>query len=202
MTVRPLVAIPVRSFNDAMSRLAPALSDAQRARLAIALAGRTASRVRDAGADVVIVAGSAEVADWASRVGLAAVSQPAEPPGLDAAARLGVETAQRNGRRAYVLHADLAWIVAADLRPAFAAPGVVIAPSHDGGTALLGGIGPGFAFSYGPGSFHRHLAAAPRASVVTRPGLALDLDRPVDLELATSSWRGAWLQQYTSAVSG
>src|SRR5665811_1981594 len=63
-----------------------------------------------------------------------------------------------------------------------AAAGTVLAPSHDGGTSLVGGMLNPFPFRYGPGSFRRHLSAVlGHARVLVRPGLALDLDRPRDL---------------------
>ena len=46
--------------------------------------------------------------------------------------------------------------------------GAVVAPSADGGTSALGGKGDAF-FSYGPGSFHRHLGSSPTAAIVARP---------------------------------
>lgn len=71
---------------------------------------------------------------------------------------------------------------------------VVLAPSRDGGTTALAAPEPRFPFAYGPASFHRHLrAAAGRAAVVVRLGLALDLDHPADLVAARAHPAGAWL---------
>ena len=102
------------------------------------------------------------------------------PGGLDGAARAVVGAA--HGPWA-VLHADLPLLHHDDLGVALAAAdevGWAIAPSSDGGTSFLAGIGD-FPFSYGSGSFHRHLAAHPGAAVVVRRGLAVDLDTPADL---------------------
>lgn len=68
-------------------------------------------------------------------------------------------------------------------------PEIIIAPDrrHDGTNALF--INPAglIQFSYGPGSFERHLALAgkvnARIEVVEMPSLGLDLDLPEDLEL-------------------
>jgi 2-phospho-L-lactate guanylyltransferase (CobY/MobA/RfbA family) len=86
-----------------------------------------------------------------------------------------------------------------DLVAAWAAlgPGPVIAPSHDGGTSLVAGH-TRFPFTYGPGSFHRHVAAATAvsaspAAIVVRPGLALDLDTAEDLAVAGTLPAGAWI---------
>jgi hypothetical protein len=55
-------------------------------------------------------------------------------------------------------------------------------------------------FSYGPGSYARHLAALgtrPTVVMVT-PGLAIELDTIGDLEAAARLAGGAWLGEYLS----
>ena len=81
-----------------------------------------------------------------------------------------------------------------DLAVVFAAAdrGPALAPSYDGGTNVVAGTTSSFRFHYGPGSFRRHLAAAPTATVIVTPGLALDLDAPRDLERARRLG-GAWM---------
>lgn len=192
--------IPVKSFGDAKRRLSPRLDSDQRRRLGRALATRTAWIAHDAGASVVIVAGTEEVATWAANSGFASITQSDGHPGLDGGARLGMEAAAAAGARGFVIHADLPCVTQAVLRRAFSIEGAVIAPAHDGGTALLGGVGPGFRFAYGPGSFHRHLAAAPDAAVLSVPELAFDVDRPHDLERARSYGTARWLDGYAPAV--
>jgi 2-phospho-L-lactate guanylyltransferase len=198
MAERPLVVIPVKSFATAKSRLMPSMTDAQRSSLGSALALRTAWVARDSGGDVIVVAGSDNVRAWANRAGFDAVTQQPSHPLLDGAARLGAEIADRRRQRGFILHSDLPWLDAPVLRGALGSSGIVIAPSHDGGTALLGGVGPGFPFAYGTGSFHRHLAAAAScaSTVVIGPGLAFDLDRPGDLRRATIPAVGSWLRRY------
>jgi len=97
-----------------------------------------------------------------------------------------VAHAARLGLRWAVIHADLPLVTVEDLAAFFGAMagGAAIAPSHDGGTNVIGAGLAEFRFQYGPGSFHRHLAAVPGARVVCRPNLALDLDTPRDLERA------------------
>jgi 2-phospho-L-lactate guanylyltransferase (CobY/MobA/RfbA family) len=83
-----------------------------------------------------------------------------------------------------VVHADLPAVTAADFAFAKGAldRGTVLAPSHDGGTSLVGGTGHSFPFRYGPASFRLHLAAVRgQATVIVRPGFALDLDRERDV---------------------
>ena len=98
--------------------------------------------------------------------------------GLDGAAGAVVAASRRSWA---VLHADLPLLRPEDLVAVWEADApAVLAPSRDGGTSLFCGSGP-MRFSYGPGSFPRHLARAPDAAIVSRPGLALDLDTPADL---------------------
>ena len=144
------------------------------------LAERTCTAITEAGASVVIVTGDHEVRSWASESGFGLVDEP-DPPGLDAAAAGGIAQADDAWM---VVHADLPAIAPEDIDAAVTLLGgrSVLAPSHDGGTSLIAGSTPAFPFSYGVGSFHRHLAAVPDAAVLIRPGLALDLDRPSDLD--------------------
>lgn len=170
--------VPIRSF-DGLSRLAGSMAQDRRRTLMRRLAERTTEALRAAGADVLVVTGDASVRMWGLERGLRIVDEPL-PGGLDAAAAAGVAAAAGSWM---VVHADLPTIAAGDAvaaDSALADAGSVIAPSHDGGTSLIGGNGA-FAFSYGVGSFRRHVAAAPAAAVLVRPGLAIDLDRARDL---------------------
>ena len=90
--------------------------------------------------------------------------------------------AAADGRPWAVLHADLPLLDVTELVRALGAAdraGACLAPSSDGGTALVAAEGT-FAFAYGPGSFHRHQRTRPDAVVVVEPGLAVDVDRPAD----------------------
>ncbi len=177
--MRFTAVVPIRSF-DGMTRLTEALSTEERFALMRRLAERTCTTIAEAGASVVIVTGDDEVRSWASESGFSLVDEP-DPPGLDAAAAAGMARADGAWM---VVHADLPAIEAEDLDTTMSLLGSrsVLAPSHDGGTSLIAGSTPAFPFSYGVGSFQRHLAAVPDAAVLIRPGLALDLDRVSDLE--------------------
>jgi 2-phospho-L-lactate guanylyltransferase len=196
---RVVVVLPLKSFTRSKARLVPALTAERRVVLAKALAGRTAMVARDSGADVLVVTDDAEVERWATPLGLPSIRQ--RRPGLDGAASDGV-AAVRAGAPWVVLHADLPWITAPVLRQvvALARQRPVIAPSYDGGTNALGGPSAGFPFAYGPQSFHRHFAAAPDATVMIDPALALDLDRPRDLQMAIASPPGRWLRRSIGAL--
>ena len=174
--MRLLVGIPVKPFTVAKARLAPVLDAATRSRLGRSVAARTAATAAATGADVCIVTGDPGVAEWARSLGYDTLS---EPPGggLDGAAGRVARAARGDWA---VLHADLPLVTIAELTRALSTDGPVVAPTHDGGTSLVKGAGP-FRFSYGPGSFRRHLASLAGATVVSTPGLALDLDTARDL---------------------
>ncbi len=171
------IGVPIKAFGVAKARLAPVLGPRERARLGTAVAAHTIGVAATLG-PVAVVTGDADVAVWAEELGCAVV--PERPGGLDGAAAAFVDA---TGGPWAVLHADLPLLGADDLATALAAAdrtGWAVAPSSDGGTSLVAGEGP-FGFTYGPGSFQRHLAARPGAAVVVRRGLAVDLDTPADL---------------------
>lgn len=176
-----LIAIPLRSFHG-LSRLSPVLDGTARRNLSMHMAGRVVAAARATGSAVALVTRDPGVATWAGEVGVDTITEP-DSGGLDAAARAGVDAA--DGRPWVVLHADLPSLRPDDLDALLGAAGagLALAPSHDGGTSAVAGSTPRFPFRYGPGSFRRHLAAVGgRAAVVSRPGLATDLDRPLDVE--------------------
>ncbi|MGH8949693.1 MAG: DUF2064 domain-containing protein [Acidimicrobiia bacterium] len=190
----PTVAIlPVKSFRMGKGRMADHLTDDARSRLGRALAERTAALTVDAGMIPVLVAGDGEVAEWAIIHGFPSIPDPGE--GLDGAALAGARWAIEAASEWIVIHTDLPLLTAAelaDLNQALSGAGTVIAPSADGGTSALGASGPAD-FSYGPGSFHRHLGRLPAAVIVARTGLLHDIDTFIDLESARRHPRGAWL---------
>ncbi len=173
--------IPIRSF-DGMTRLSGHLESEERKKLSRELADRTVRAALDANTRVSVITADVTVQQWAIASGVGVISER-DSQGLDAAATAGVEEAGDDPW--LVIHADLPAIESDDVQASLQAigGGHVLAPSHDGGTSLIGGTGPDFPFQYGPGSFRRHLAAIDgEATVLVRLGLALDLDHPRDLE--------------------
>lgn len=188
----PLFAIPLKTFGEGKGRLAGHLTLAQRRQLALALAARTVATAESAGLEVLVVAADDEVATWAHDRRLPHIMEADD--GLDGAARGAVAAAVAMGRPWIIGHADLPLLTVDEVTEAakVAAAGAFLAPSYDGGTSAVGGPADGFRFSYGPGSFRRHLAAS-RGVVLWRLGFALDLDEPTDLEVALRHKRGTWL---------
>lgn len=176
--------VPIRSF-DGLTRLAPLLTAAERAALMRRLAIHTLDTIRQAGIRAIVISGDPEVATWGTDHADSVITE-SRSGGLNAAARTGIAAIDGPW---IVVHADLPALSARDVINSvhYARRGFVLAPSHDGGTSLVGGTGDPFPFSYGPGSFRRHLSATRgRATILIRPGFALDLDRPWDLEALTA----------------
>lgn len=192
-----LVAVPVKPFGLAKARLAAAFDGRTRAALSRATATHTVLTILDAIGQVAVVTGDSDVANWASSLGADVIDEDVDlQPGLNGAAQQVVSAASGAWM---IVHADLPLLTGNDIKTAWAAVRsgrLIIAPSHDGGTSVIGGIGPGPAFSYGPGSFHRHLAALRDhgPNILTMTGFLLDLDDPSDFEAALSHPAGSWLK--------
>lgn len=176
------VLVPVKAFGQAKLRLAPALSPVQRRRLARTMATRVVRSA--AGLPVAVVCDDDEVADWARSLGALVISEPGR--GLNGAVQEGVRRLSDLGAGAVVVAAgdlplatDLHWVTEFD--------GITLVPDrrHDGTNVIAVPTGAGFTFSYGPGSFSRHVAEAERVGgplrVVHSSPLAWDVDFPEDL---------------------
>lgn len=177
--IRDVVAVvPIRGF-DGMTRLAPVLSPQERSSLAKVLAERVVAATTDAGLRTLVVTGSDDVWRWAVGLGHPVCDDPGS--GLSAAAAAGI--ACGGDKPWMVVHADLPLVTSSAIAgiAKAAMKSTVIVPSSDGGTTVICGYGR-FPFSYGKGSFHRHLAAAPRAKVFVSPQLSVDIDTPQHLD--------------------
>lgn len=98
--------------------------------------------------------------------------------------------AEEHAHGLLVIHADLPLVGADDIAimlDAAERSGLAIAPDRHGlGTnAIALAPATAFAFAFGEDSFRRHVhQARGKAEIVTRPGLALDLDTSEDFDLA------------------
>lgn len=194
-----LAAIPIKPFGVAKARLSGRLDPATRSRLGKAVAARTAEAATDAGALVAIVTADSGVAGWARSLGYLTIDERLSPRGgLNGAAEAAVFEAIRRQRGWAIIHADLPLVTPAALSAVFAlaAKSVVMVPAHDGGTNVIAGRGGAVRFTYGQGSFQRHLAGCPTARILINPQLALDLDTVRDLTRATMDPAGRWLSAY------
>jgi 2-phospho-L-lactate guanylyltransferase len=177
------VLVPVKSFAEAKRRLASALAPDARAELARSMA----ERVLDAAAPlpVAVVCDDPVVAAWARDRGALVVWEPGR--GLNGAVEAGVDQLRRDGvTRVVVAHGDLPH--ATGLVRVAGGSGAMIVPDRlrDGTNVIALPTGAGFRFSYGPGSFARHVTEAARLGlgvrVVDDPELAFDVDWPADLD--------------------
>ncbi|MCY4068967.1 MAG: 2-phospho-L-lactate guanylyltransferase [Acidimicrobiaceae bacterium] len=175
------VIVPIRSFDGALSRLESALGRSGCRQLMRRMAGRVLAAAD--GLAVHVASDDAEVAAWAENRAASVVR--VGRPGLTAAVTTAVRQLSAAGvERVVVAHADLAR--ARSLR-AVLGSGMVIAPDRrrDGSNVICVAAGAGFRFSYGPGSFQRHLSEAERlglaVTVLDDEDLAYDIDHPEDL---------------------
>ena len=176
------VLIPVKAFADAKLRLSSVLAPDQRN----ALARWTADRVVAAAGElpVFVACDDPDVAKWASDRGAVVLWHPGV--GLNAAVTRSVEQlAQQGIAHVAVVHGDLPR--AHGLAGLMVPDSITLVPdAHRDGTNVVAVPSTlGFAFNYGAGSFHRHLAlaiASGRQVIVRRdPQLARDIDTPDDL---------------------
>jgi 2-phospho-L-lactate/phosphoenolpyruvate guanylyltransferase len=189
-----VAVVPVRSFRLGMQRLAAVLDTDRRARLGEAVAGHVVSTLESSGFRTLVVTIDPDVSLWAAGTGSMVVGDPGG--GLNAAASAGVSASLEAGERWAVVHADLPLLTARDLtelRELIEDGQAMIAPSADGGTTLLSASHP-LAFSYGEGSFLRHLALLDEPLVVVEDGFLHDLDSPEDLAVILAHDHGRWLE--------
>lgn len=176
------VLVPVKAFGEAKRRLSPALDGPARARLAREMADTV---VTAAGSlPVAVVCDDVEVASWARQRGCLVIWEPGR--GLNGAVWDGVAAlAAAGAEQIVVAHADLP--LARDLSVVVGFDGVTLVPDRrdDGTNVACVPACAGFRFSYGPGSFRRHLDEAARLGVPVRVArasdLGLDVDVPADL---------------------
>ncbi|MFP5488110.1 MAG: NTP transferase domain-containing protein, partial [Acidimicrobiia bacterium] len=149
--------IPVKSFRAAKARLAGALSDAERAELARAMATRVVEAARPL--PTFVACDHDEVAAFAEALGATVLWGPGL--GLNGAVDHGVSTIAGKGfDHVVIAHGDLP--LAADLGSLARSGEVVIVPDRrrDGTNVLARPCALALPAAYGPGSFRSHYAAA------------------------------------------
>ena len=174
--------VPVKSFRAAKGRLAPVLGADTRADLARWCADRVVAAAGEL--PVFVACDDEDVAEWARSRGATVLWHPGI--GLNASVTRSVaELSERGILHVVVAHGDLPR--ASRLASVVTPDSITLVPdAHDDGTNVAAvPTAAGFAFSYGPGSFRRHVALALdtglAVSVRRDPLLALDIDTPSDL---------------------
>jgi 2-phospho-L-lactate guanylyltransferase len=170
--------IPIRDF-EGMTRLASVLQPHQRRDLSRSLADVAVSTATAASMNPRVLTSDPAVTAWAAQCGVHVLIDAGG--GLSAAVASGI--AELTEGEWMVMHGDLPLVTATaltQLADAASRHRFALAPSLDGGTNVIAGSGP-FPFSYGPGSFHRHLASVPSAAVVSSPALSVEIDTEMHL---------------------
>lgn len=192
------VLIPVKAFADAKGRLRPALDPATRSDLARTMATRLVEMQQ--GITVAICCDDVGVAEWAEQVGAAVIWCPGT--GLNGAVQQGFAELRAVGYRSVAIaHSDLP--LATNLSPLLGWIGVTLVPDRHrtGSNVIALPTSIDFRFSYGSGSFGRHVAEAVRhrrgLRIVHDPRLGWDVDRPDDLEPPGPSILTAILERQT-----
>lgn len=176
------VLVPVKAFSGAKARLAPAMSGRDREALVRAMAAAVLRAAHPL--PVSVVCDDPAVAEWASGLGATVVWSPAR--GLNGAVTHGIAVLAEGGATTVIVaHADLP--LATELAPVADFHGVTLVPDRrdDGTNVAAVPTRAGFRFSYGPGSFGRHVAECTRLGLAVRvlrePLLSWDVDLPADL---------------------
>jgi 2-phospho-L-lactate/phosphoenolpyruvate guanylyltransferase len=183
------VVIPAKPLDVALQRLGGVLNRDERRALQAAMLADVLSAATTFSRRVVVVTADAVVAALARTHGALVAPDSTPLAGINAAVVRGIIAA--GGRSVMIVMGDLPCATVADLRQVATSdpggPGVVCAVSRDGtGTnAMVLSPVDVIAPTFGENSLARHVAAAEAAAVestlVTAPGLMLDVDTPEDL---------------------
>lgn len=198
--------VPVKTLAGAKSRLAPALTPAERGELASCMASDVlrALRACPAIAGIVLLARDDEAGELAREFDCRVVT---DDPQLALAANLqeaAAVLAREGVRTLLILPTDLPTLTAADVGALLAAhaAGVTVVPAErDGGTNALVLTPPDAApCLFGPDSARRHLDAARRrgltASRLELPAFARDIDTVDDVLWLCSQADGGTARDY------
>jgi 2-phospho-L-lactate/phosphoenolpyruvate guanylyltransferase len=181
------IIIPAKPLNRAKARLAAVLGASERRRLTLAMLADVCAAAAAASSDVWVVGSDAETFDVARRAGAKPVEDPTPSAGLVPSLN-AVMPGDAGG--VLILSSDLPAVTADDIRAVAEGAGVALAPDRAGsGTnALWRNPAAAIALAFGAGSRRAHEDLARASGVpfrlVTRPGLALDVDTPQDLDAA------------------
>jgi 2-phospho-L-lactate/phosphoenolpyruvate guanylyltransferase len=194
--------IPVKAFSEAKKRLSTRVTSDDRSALAKAMAAQVVSSAQPM--PTFVVCDNAEVGHWALDRGAAVLHEPGR--GLNGAVAAGVTQLRERGfTRVVIAHSDLP--LAIDLVWIANFEGITIVPDRSARgtnvlsiplmpvkTASLGTVPNGddeFEFSYGTGSFGRHVTEARRLGfrirVIPNYRLSADVDYPGDLRVASAA---------------
>jgi len=189
--------VPVKKLDDAKSRLAPYLSQVERATLMRCLLQRLLQVLRKVSQvdEIVVVSRDQEVAQIATEHHVHIVCED-RGVGLTGAVSLGQAYALNRGAATIlILPTDLPFVTSEDIEGLWAETAVSSQPyavicsdrHQDGTNALLLPANVPFQFQYGLQSYQKHRREAARLQLCVKeviiPGLQFDLDTVRDWEL-------------------
>jgi 2-phospho-L-lactate/phosphoenolpyruvate guanylyltransferase len=187
--------IPVKEFDGAKHRLSDLLSPQERRRLAEIMLADVLDAVAGARglAGVMIVTNDPHATVLGERIGARIVTEGARD-GHTGSVNAGRRLLAREGRSGMITMPGDIPAVRADeidavLSAHLAAPSFTISPAHDdlGSNAVVCSPPEQVALRFGDNSYFPHLDAARlhgiEPTVIRQPGIAVDIDHPVDLAL-------------------
>jgi 2-phospho-L-lactate/phosphoenolpyruvate guanylyltransferase len=209
--------VPVKDTASAKTRLAPALPAELRQGLALAMLEDVLAALAEAHglAGRLLVTIDPAARDLASRYGASCIQNGARDGHTGAVMAAARHLAAEGHGALLTLPGDIPLVTAAEIDRLIAAhlpaPSFTIAPSHDemGSNAILMSPPEAVPLRFGDDSFRPHLAAARAAgiepTIVKLPGIALDIDNPVDLahfsQIGSRTRAGLWLAQNAGALA-
>ncbi|HEX2887432.1 2-phospho-L-lactate guanylyltransferase [Vineibacter terrae] len=187
--------VPVKELDGAKQRLAGLLTPAQRSALAEVMVVEVLDKIAAVRglAGILVVTLDPRIAAHARRIGARTVTDGAREGhtgSVNAGAR--VLLAEKRGGM-ITMPGDIPAMTAAEVEAVLAAhqaaPSFTIAPAHDdlGSNAVVCSPPDSVPLRFGDNSYFPHLDAARSCgitpTVVRRPGIAMDIDHPVDLAM-------------------
>lgn len=208
--------VPVKDTVIAKQRLAPALTQAQRQALALAMLEDVLAALAEAPglARRLLVTIDSEAIRLAARYGFDCIADGAEDGHTGAVTAAARRLATEGVGAMLTLPGDIPLVTSDEIGRLIAArkpaPSFTIAPSHDeqGSNAILLSPPEAVPLRFGDDSFFPHLAAAEARgiapTIVHLPGIALDIDNPADLlhfaGLGSRTRAGLWLAEHASSL--
>ncbi|MEA2639012.1 MAG: 2-phospho-L-lactate/phosphoenolpyruvate guanylyltransferase [Chloroflexota bacterium] len=194
-----LILLPVKRLGEAKQRLAGVLDAEHRARLVVAMLTDVVQILVKAELEPWVVTPDETVLSLTAKLGARGYRETAATGSLNAALDAAERTLRQPTGRLLVLLPDTPLVAVAELQELIAAgrdgdglgADVVLAPdgARRGCNAMLLAPGIRLPFSFGEGSYARYAATAAatglRSVEFNRPGLALDVDEPADIQAAS-----------------
>ena len=209
--------VPVKDTAAAKTRLAPALPAGLRQALALAMLEDVLVALAGARglAGVVLVTIDPGARDLASRYGAQCIADGARDGHTGAVTAAARHLAAAARSTMLTLPGDVPLVKSAEIERLIAAhcpaPSFTIAPSHDemGSNAIVVSPPEAVTLRFGNDSFRPHLAASRAAgiepTIVRLPGIALDIDNPIDLahfsQIGSRTRAGLWLARNAGALA-